>query len=57
VSGPQTEASIDGGGSLHTDFKFSGSEEYLAPTDRNLAIAHEYAPAFPPQTDNTPYGQ
>lgn len=56
ASGQPTETYIDGGGNLHTDFKLSGSGEYLALVDSALAIAHEYAPTFPAQSADISYG-
>jgi len=42
---------------LHTNFKLSGSGEYLALTDSNgTAVLHEYAPQFPAQKKDISYG-
>ncbi|MFT5525431.1 MAG: hypothetical protein ACI9HK_003399, partial [Pirellulaceae bacterium] len=41
---------------LHTNFKLSGNGEYLALVEPDLTVAHEYAPAFPPQKEDVSYG-
>jgi len=56
ATGQPTETYIDGGGNLHTDFKLSGSGEYLSLVDPALAIAHEYAPTFPAQSADVSFG-
>ncbi len=44
-------------GELHTNFKLSGSGEYLALVqDDESTIAHEYAPEFPRQLEDVSYG-
>lgn len=56
ASGQSTETYVDSGGNLHTDFKLSGSGEYLGLVDSDLSVAHEYAPTFPSQTADFSYG-
>lgn len=47
----------DAGKELHTNFKLSGSGEYLALVEPDgSSISHEYAPFFPPQQSNVSYG-
>ncbi len=46
----------DPAGTLHTNFKLSGSGEYLALVDPAGTIASAYTPEFPPQTDDISYG-
>jgi hypothetical protein len=42
---------------LHTSFKLAGGGDYLALVRRDgSTIAHEYAPAYPPQTGDVSYG-
>lgn len=42
---------------LHTNFKLSGTGEYLALVKRDgVTVASEFAPVFPPQTNNVSYG-
>ena len=43
-------------GTLHTNFKLSGSGEYLALVDPAGTITSAYSPEFPPQTDDVSYG-
>lgn len=56
ASGQETETYIDGGGNLHTDFKLSGSGEYLALVDPSSIVVHEYSPTFPQQSADVSYG-
>ena len=56
ASGQSTETYVDGSGNLHTDFRLSGSGEYLGLVDSSLAIVHDYAPEFPSQTADISYG-
>ncbi|MGB0952645.1 MAG: CotH kinase family protein [Planctomycetota bacterium] len=45
------------GQELHTDFKLSAGGEYLALTmPDGVTVAHDYAPAFPQQYEDTSYG-
>jgi hypothetical protein len=42
---------------LHTNFALSAGGEYLALVEPDgLTVAHDYAPAFPPQKDDISYG-
>ena len=42
---------------LHTNFALSAGGEYLALVEPDgVTIAHDYAPAFPPQKDDISYG-
>jgi len=45
-----------GAGELHTNFKLSGSGEYLGLARPNGQVEHAYAPAFPPQASDISYG-
>jgi hypothetical protein len=56
ASGQDTETYIDPSGNLHTDFALSADGEYLALTDQNDTIIHEYAPAYPRQVHDVSYG-
>jgi hypothetical protein len=48
---------VTGNGELHTNFKLSGSGEYLALVEPDTnAVSYEYAPFFPPQQSNMSYG-
>jgi len=42
---------------LHTNFKLSGSGEYLALVDAHTNIVSEFAPAYPPQRPDISYGR
>jgi hypothetical protein len=45
------------GAELHTNFKLSGGGEYLALIKPDgTTVAHDYAPAYPPQIGNVSYG-
>ena len=45
------------GSELHTSFRLSGGGEYLALVQPDgTTIADEFAPTFPPQTENISYG-
>lgn len=44
------------GVNLHTNFKLSGSGEYLAVSDPDTLISHAYAPNFPGQRSNVSFG-
>ncbi|HLP78800.1 MAG TPA: lamin tail domain-containing protein, partial [Candidatus Paceibacterota bacterium] len=45
------------GAQLHTSFQLNASGEYLALVKPNgITIAHEFAPAFPPQVSGVSYG-
>ena len=41
---------------LHTNFKLSGSGEFLAICEPNGTISHSYSPAFPAQRQDVSYG-
>lgn len=41
---------------IHTNFKLSGSGEYLAIVQPNGTVAHEYAPQYPQQLADVSYG-
>ena len=42
---------------LHTNFKLSGSGDYLALVRRDgTTVAHHYSPTYPPQTSDVSYG-
>ncbi len=56
ASGQDTETFIDPAGYLHTDFELSADGEYLALTDANDAIIHEFAPEYPRQVHDVSYG-
>ena len=45
ASGQDVENYVDPAGYLHTDFKLKSGGEYLALTDPNETIIHEYTPA------------
>jgi len=45
-----------GAGELHTNFKLSGSGEYLALMRPGGALEHAYSPAFPAQLEDVSYG-
>lgn len=48
---------IDPAAPLHTNFKLSGTGEYLALVKRDgSTVAHEYAPLYPPQSPDVSYG-
>jgi len=54
-----TDDYVDRGGYLHTNFKLSGSGEYLALAETSgstVTVAHEYAPNFPRQLKDISYG-
>lgn len=45
------------GRELHTNFELTSEGEYLALVEPDgVTVAHEYAPAFPPQRGNVSYG-
>ena len=47
----------DPGAELHTSFRLSGGGEYLALVQPDgTTVEDEYAPTFPPQTENVSYG-
>jgi hypothetical protein len=56
ASGQDTETFIDSAGYLHTDFELSADGEYLALTDANDIIIHEFAPNYPRQVHDVSYG-
>jgi hypothetical protein len=56
ASGQLVETYVDPGGYLHTDFALAAEGEYLALTDANDAIVHEYAPQIPDQRRDVSYG-
>jgi hypothetical protein len=41
---------------MHTNFKLSGSGEYLAVTEPDLTVSHAYDPLFPAQQQDVSYG-
>lgn len=43
-------------GKLHTNFKLSGSGEFLAICSPDSAISHSYTPAYPGQRQDVSYG-
>jgi hypothetical protein len=43
------DPTLDERGALHTNFGLSAAGDYLALTDREGDVVHDYAPAFPPQ--------
>ncbi|MBN1853834.1 MAG: CotH kinase family protein, partial [Pirellulales bacterium] len=47
---------IDPLGYLHTNFNINAEGEYLALTDPNETIVHEYAPEYPYQITDVSYG-
>jgi hypothetical protein len=48
---------VAGNGEIHTNFKLSGSGEYLALVEPDTnAVSYEYAPAYPAQQSNVSYG-
>ena len=56
ASNKSTETYIDPAGYLHTDFNLDADGEYLALTDANNNIIHEYAPEFLRQVEDVSYG-
>jgi hypothetical protein len=44
------------GSQLHANFKLDRDGDYLAVVRPDGSIAHEYAPAYPPQRENVSYG-
>ncbi len=56
ASGQLVETYVDPEGYLHTDFALAAEGEYLALTDPNDAIVHEFAPQFPEQRRDVSYG-
>ncbi len=44
-----SDSSLDEQGLLHTSFRLSGDGEYLALTDRDGVVIHEFSPSFPAQ--------
>jgi hypothetical protein len=44
------------GGTLHTNFKLSGGGEYLALVNPAGTVVTEYAPEYPPQSEDVSYG-
>jgi hypothetical protein len=46
---------LDERGFLHTNFSLESGGEYLALTDRDGAVIHEFAPAFPAQRVDVSY--
>jgi hypothetical protein len=56
ASGQDVETYIDPAGYLHTDFELSEAGEYLALTDANDVIIHEFAPEYPRQVHDVSYG-
>ncbi|HEX2476192.1 MAG TPA: lamin tail domain-containing protein, partial [Lacipirellulaceae bacterium] len=56
ASGQDIETYIDPAGYLHTDFELSADGEYLALTDPNDVIIHEFAPNYPRQVHDVSYG-
>ena len=47
---------LDPSGKLHTNFKLSGSGEYLAVCTPEAAVSHAYTPAYPGQRKDVSYG-
>ena len=56
ASGQDVETYIDPSGFMHTDFELSADGEYLALTDANNVIIHEFAPEYPRQVHDVSYG-
>jgi hypothetical protein len=56
ASSQLTETYVDPAGFLHTDFALSADGEYLALTNPNEEVVHEYAPTFPAQLADVSYG-
>jgi hypothetical protein len=51
-----TDPALDERGLLHTNFRLSGDAEYLALTNRDGAVIHEFAPTYPAQRVDVSYG-
>ena len=47
--------SLDELGYLHTNFRLTGKGEYLALTNRDGSVIHEFAPAYPAQRTDVSY--
>lgn len=47
---------IDPAKNLHTNFKLSGSGEYLAIVEPDLSVSYAYSPLFPAQRQDISYG-
>ncbi len=47
---------IDPSKNLHTNFKLSGSGEFLAISEPDTTISHAYSPLFPAQIQDVSYG-
>ena len=47
---------IDPSKNLHTNFKLSGSGEFLAISEPDTTISHAYSPVFPAQIQDVSYG-
>ena len=56
ASGQLTDNYVDAGGYLHTNFALSADGEFLALTNSEGAIVHQYSPAFPTQRTDVSYG-
>jgi hypothetical protein len=56
ASGKNVETYIDPAGYLHTDFSLPADGEFLALTDPDNVIIHEFAPQFPRQVFDVSYG-
>ena len=56
ASGKNTETYIDAAGFLHTDFNLDAEGEYLALTDSDNNVVHEYAPAYLRQIEDVSFG-
>ena len=50
------DTNLDELGYLHTDFRLRGSGEYLALTDHDGLVAHEFTPRYPPQRPDVAFG-
>lgn len=47
---------VDPAKTLHTNFKLSGSGEYLGIIEPDLTVSYEYAPLFPAQRQDVSFG-
>jgi len=47
---------VDPGKNLHTNFKLSGSGEFLAISEPDTTISYSFSPAFPAQRQDVSYG-
>lgn len=56
ASNKNIETYIDPAGYLHADFSLNAEGEYLALTDPNETIIHEYSPQYPRQVEDVSFG-